>query len=57
MMSISGKLIVSRYIAESITTDAERFGHVGLCRLRTKLFCFVSAHDQFTQQNIIYIAV
>ena len=36
---MSGKLIVSRYIAESITTDAGRFGHVGLCQLRTKLFC------------------
>ena len=34
-----GKLIVSRYVAESITTDAGRFGHVGLCQLRTKQFC------------------
>ena len=25
-----------RYVAESITTDAGRFGHVGLCQLRTK---------------------
>ena len=33
----SGELIVSRYIAESITTDAGRFGHIGLCQLRTKL--------------------
>ena len=33
----SGKLIMSRYVAESITTDARRFGHVGLCQLRTKL--------------------
>ena len=39
MLMISGKLIVSRYIAESITTDAGCFGHVGLCQLRTKLFC------------------
>ena len=31
------ELIVSRYIAESITTDAGCFGHVGLCQLRTKL--------------------
>ena len=34
---ISGELIASRYVAESITTDAGRFGHVGLCQLRTKL--------------------
>ena len=38
-LSISGELIVSRYVAESITTDAGHFGHVGLCQLRTKLFC------------------
>ena len=31
----SGEL--SRYIAESITTDAGRFDHVGLCQLRTQL--------------------
>ena len=34
-----GELIVSRYIAESITTDAGCFGHVGLCQLCAKLFC------------------
>ena len=34
----SGKLIVSRYIAESITTDTGRFDYVGLCQQRTKLF-------------------
>ena len=32
-----GKLIVSRYVAESITTDAGRFSHIGFCQLRTKL--------------------
>ena len=36
-VKVSGKLIVSRYIAESITTDAGRFSHVDLCQLRTKL--------------------
>ena len=36
---LSGELIVSRYVAESITTDAGCFGHVGLCQLRTKQFC------------------
>ena len=33
---ISGELIVSRYVAESITTDAGHSSHVGLCQLRTK---------------------
>ena len=28
---------MSRYVAESITTDSGRFGHVGLCQLRTEL--------------------
>ena len=28
-----GELIVSRYVAESITTDAGCFGRVGLCQL------------------------
>ena len=37
MLSISGELIVIRYIAESITTDAGRFGHIDFCQLRTKL--------------------
>ena len=36
MLSISGKPIVSRYVVESITTDAGHFGCVGLCQLRTK---------------------
>ena len=36
-ITISGELIVSRYVAESITMIAGRFGHVGLCQLRTKL--------------------
>ena len=35
--TVSDKLIVSRYVAESITTDAGHFGHVGLCQLCTKL--------------------
>ena len=36
-LSILGELIVSKYVAESITMIAGRFGHVGLCQLRTKL--------------------
>ena len=32
-----GELIVSKYIAESITMIAGRFGHKGLCQLRTEL--------------------
>ena len=31
-----GELIVSRYIAELITSDAGRFGRVDLCQLCTK---------------------
>ena len=38
MLSISGELIVSKYITESITTDAGRFGHVG--QLHTKRFVY-----------------
>ena len=33
------ELIVSKYVAESITMIAGRFGHEGLCQLRTKQFC------------------
>ena len=33
----SGELIVSKYVAESITMIAGRFGHEGLCQLRTEL--------------------
>ena len=32
---ILGELIVNRYVAELITTDAGRFGHVGLCQLHS----------------------
>ena len=35
--SVSGELIVSKYVAESITMIAGRFGHEGLCQLRTEL--------------------
>ena len=34
--TVMGELIVSRHVAESITTDAGRFGHVGLCQLLDK---------------------
>ena len=37
MLSISGELILSKYIAESVTTDAGRFGTTGLCQLRTSI--------------------
>ena len=37
ILQIPGELIVSRYVAESITTDTGCFGHVGLCQLCTKL--------------------
>ena len=34
---ISDELIMSKYVAESITMIAGRFGHEGLCQLHTKL--------------------
>ena len=37
MLSILGELIVSRYVAESRTTDAGRFDYIGLRQLHTKL--------------------
>ena len=33
------ELIVSKYVAESITMIAGRFGHKGLCQLLTEQFC------------------
>ena len=33
----SGELIVSKYVAESITMIAGHFGHEGLCQLRTEV--------------------
>ena len=29
---------MNRYVAESITTDAGRFGHIGFCPLCTKVY-------------------
>ena len=52
MLSILGKLIVSRCVAESITTDAGRFSHVGLCQLRTKLFFFSKFCTQLTKAYV-----
>ena len=46
MFSTSGELIVSRYIAESITTDPERFGRVGLRQLCTKLVTVLYTVDK-----------
>ena len=37
-LSISGELVVSRYVAKSITNHAGRFGHIGFCQLCTKLY-------------------
>ena len=37
MVSISVELVMSRYVAESITTDAGCFGHIGLCAVRDKI--------------------
>ena len=48
---ISGELIVSRYIPEVMTTDAGRFGHIGLCQLRTKLKKLVSHCSIFSSHS------
>ena len=37
LVTLSGELIVSKYVAESITMIAGRFGHEGLCQLHTEL--------------------
>ena len=37
LVMLSGELIVNKYVAESITMIAERFGHEGLCQLHTEL--------------------
>ena len=44
---LSGELIVSKYVAESITMIAGCFGHEGLCQLRTKCFVRSWQSDQF----------
>ena len=36
-MRVSSELIVSKFVAESITMIAGHFGHKGLCQLRTEL--------------------
>ena len=52
MLSISGEMIVSRCVAESITTDAGRFGHIGLCQLRTKLKILQCETSYIAKQQI-----
>ena len=57
---VSGELIVSRYVAESITTDAGRFGHIGLCQLRTVLYtkyCIIIAMHEHNTINMIEMTV
>ena len=38
MLSELGELIVSRYVAESITTDAGRFSRIGLGQLHNTTY-------------------
>ena len=49
-----GKLIMNRYVAESITMIAGHFGHEGLCQLRTKHFDKV-AMSLYNITCILYI--
>ena len=37
IICLSGELIVSKYVAKSITMIAGCFSHEGICQLRTKL--------------------
>ena len=53
---LSGKLIMNRYVAESITMIAEHFGHEGLCQLRTKHFDKV-AMSLYNITCILYIYI
>ena len=46
-----GELIVSRYVADSITMIAGRFGHVGLCQLHT---VYTYIHTVY-QYNYTYV--
>ena len=43
---------MSRYVAESITTDAGPFGHIGLCQLRTKQVQVLYAVDKGPKYQI-----
>ena len=58
-MSISGELIVSRYVAESITTDAGRFGHVrrplstAYKPVRPILFMYVLLYNCDVESNLL----
>ena len=52
---LSGKLIMNRYVAESITMIAEHFGHEGLCQLRTKRFWQSSNEPLQHHMHTIYI--
>ena len=51
---MSGELIMSRYVAESITTDAGHLGHVGLSQLRTKLFALYAVDKGLLGQAVMY---
>ena len=48
------------YVAESLTTDAGRFGHVGFCQLRSKhwlqfmrAYCDLSSCPSLASVNVI----
>ena len=54
-VGIAHELMVSRYVAESTTTDAGRFSRVGLCQLRTKLCTkpFATLCTQLTKPHAV----
>ena len=56
LLDILGKLIASRYVAESMTTDAGCFGHIGLCQLHTKLLCIYTADKGLHRRHVRPVA-
>ena len=53
MLLISSGLNASRYTAESMTTNAGHFGHVGLCQLHTVSATYLYAVDKGLRDPIV----
>ena len=51
---IWGELIVSKYVAESITMIAGRFDHEGLCQLRTRLSIHTVTDEDLRGRNVLH---
>ena len=53
MLPISSGLIASRYMAESMTTNAGHFGYLGLCQLHTVSATYLYAVDKGLRDPIV----